>query len=180
MCVYIYIYIYIKWDSLLGYSALQSRWNRPAAVSYVRFETSVSSETTRRYIPEDSHLHTRRHENRLSHETDITFDSNGTRWPLAVRRVCYHCCTERHGCVVNTYFVFRRSRVQISAWRAAVLTEVFRRSPQSLHTSAGIVPCTRPGLLPSRSFPVHRSLITLCFHAVLSDILKKRRYTNCK
>jgi hypothetical protein len=62
-------------------------------------------------------------------------------------------------------FVFRRSRVQISAQGLAILTEVFRGFPQSLQENSRIVPYIRPWPLPSTTFPIHYSPIILSFDA---------------
>jgi hypothetical protein len=47
------------------------------------------------------------------------------------------------------------------------LTEVFSGFPQSLQANAGIVPDIRPPPLPSKSFPIHHSLITISFDAII-------------
>jgi hypothetical protein len=39
----------------------------------------------------------------------------------------------------NSCFFFERSRVQISAWKPAILTEGFRDFPQTLQANAGMV-----------------------------------------
>jgi hypothetical protein len=46
---------------------------------------------------------------------------------------------ERRGQVVNILFRIRESQVQISARKLAILTEVFRRFPESIHESVGLL-----------------------------------------
>jgi hypothetical protein len=41
--------------------------------------------------------------------------------------------------------------------------------------NAGIVPQTRPRLIPSTSFPIHHSLAKLSFDDIQSELLRKHR-----
>jgi hypothetical protein len=54
-----------------------------------------------------------------------------------------------------------RSRVQLSAWIPAILTEGFRGFAQLLQENSGIGPKIRPRSLLSTSSPICQSLITL-------------------
>jgi hypothetical protein len=58
-----------------------------------------------------------------------------------IRDSCSISQIERSGQVVTTPTSYSEvSRVQISAWRPAILTEGFRGFPQSHQANAGIVP----------------------------------------
>jgi hypothetical protein len=56
-----------KITKFLGYITTCAQGDELMMEAVRTSETSVSSETTRRYIPEDSDLHTRRRENLKSH-----------------------------------------------------------------------------------------------------------------
>jgi hypothetical protein len=58
-------------------------------------------------------------------------------------------------------FVLGGSRVQISARRRDILTEVFRGFPQPIQANARIVPQIRSRSLPPLCFPIHHSSIIL-------------------
>jgi hypothetical protein len=58
------------------------------------------------------------------------------------------------------------TKATISTRRPAILTEVFRRFPQTPQVNSGIVPQLRPRQLYSKSFSIHYSLITLSFYSV--------------
>jgi hypothetical protein len=68
-------------------------------------------------------------------------------------------------------FVFWGFRVEISAQRPSILTQVFRSFPQSVKGNTGIMPQIRPWPLPSTFFPIHYSLIIPSYDAVQSEIL---------
>jgi hypothetical protein len=61
----------------------------------------------------------------------------------------------------------RGSRIQISARRSTIVTEVLHGYPQSLQINTRILPCITQGLLSSTSFVIHENLTirynrTLC------------------
>jgi hypothetical protein len=77
--------------------------------------------------------------------------------------------TGRHGSIVEWLplcLVFGKSRVQISAWKPVILTEIFNGLPQSLKANAGIKPQISVRPLPSKFFPVHNLLITPSFDSI--------------
>jgi hypothetical protein len=83
--------------------------------------------------------------------------------------------TERRGRVVNTYLSYSggpgfKSRLG-DPLAGFTFFVVF---PQFLQANAGMVPKIRQRPLPSKSFPIHHSLITPLFDAILSEFLKKR------
>jgi hypothetical protein len=49
---------------------------------------------------------------------------------------------------------------------------LLRVLPQSLQSNAGVVPKLQPQSSPSKSFPIHYSLIALTFNAIESKMLK--------
>jgi hypothetical protein len=57
------------------------------------------------------------------------------------------------GC--HSWFLFGRSRVQISAQRPSIMIEAFHFFPQYQEAGAGIVSKIRSWPLPSTSFPIH-------------------------
>jgi hypothetical protein len=69
-------------------------------------------------------------------------------------------------------FEFDKSRVQISARRLDILTEVFCGFYNSFQGNAGLVPLIRPRMLPSTSFLIHHSLI-LPFDGIIVWVIDK-------
>jgi hypothetical protein len=61
--------------------------------------------------------------------------------------------------LIDSCFVFGRSRVQISVRKPAKLTEGFRGFSQPLQANTSIVPQNRPRPLPTAPFQIHYSLI---------------------
>ena len=59
-------------------------------------------------------------------------------------------------------FVFRRSWIQVSAWKPIIMTKVCSGFLQSLPINAGLTSKSGPLLLPSTTVPV--SYITYYFH----------------
>jgi hypothetical protein len=64
--------------------------------------------------------------------------------------------------------IFWRLSFRMLAWTAAAVSDALRCSPQSLHANSGIVPEIRPPPLPSTSFPLYYSPITLLRDAIQS------------
>jgi hypothetical protein len=72
---------------------LPERWVALMMDTVSAFETSVSIyQTTRRSIPEDSHLHTRRHGNQKYHITLLTFSIWGSFRRVLPNNVLYGIC----------------------------------------------------------------------------------------
>jgi hypothetical protein len=77
------------------------------------------------------------------------------------------CCTQTVWLTPwSTVFVVKNtSRVQISARRLAILTQVVRGFPQPVQSNAGIKPIIRTRRFPSTSFPIYPLPIALSFVA---------------
>jgi hypothetical protein len=75
-------------------------------------------------------------------------------------------------------FVFRKSRVQVSARRQFFLTEVFHGFPQFPRRMSGSYLKIRTRPLPSKSFPIYQSLITLLFDTIYLVLVTEKSSLN--
>jgi hypothetical protein len=78
--------------------------------------------------------------------------------------------------IINLYFkgriIFGKYRLQVLAWRAAMLTEVFRRFPQLLQANATTCPQIWLPTLHSAVFVTHYFLTILQFDTIYFEILR--------
>jgi hypothetical protein len=93
-----------------------------------------------------------------------------TNWPWYMKNCTRNSATipmEQDGPGDNTCHLYSGILVRIRT----ILTEIFRRRPQSLQANVGAVPQVRPRLISSTFFPIHYSLIKLPFDAMKSGVL---------
>jgi hypothetical protein len=74
----------------------------------------------------------------MDHRVVLYFTKRKQKFRIFRRTISY--ITSRSPNVVVEWFVFRRSRVQMSAWKPAIVTEGFGNFSQSLHANAEIIP----------------------------------------
>jgi hypothetical protein len=80
--------------------------------------------------------------------------------------------TKCHSEVVGTPAVCSGIQIQISAWRPAMLTEVYSGFTQFLQANARAVPEIRPQLLPSMSFTINYSPVIFLLDITWSELPK--------